>query len=163
MPFDSLHFQVDPSGEVLLFSQGGCPWKEHLFALEKELNVETPIKFVLYTDQNGQWRIQCVPSGLNTFQNRCGTQMFLLLLYFQIKNVGRVSSAHPLLVNLLYLEVGHLVIAADILFLDSLRNRKDTNTLNTSPDTACSQQPTAAPYMFVNDLNSQLLKNTLWL
>lgn len=62
--------QVDPSGEVLIFSQGGCPWKEHLFALEKELNVETPIKFVLYTDQNGQWRIQCVPAGLNTFKNR---------------------------------------------------------------------------------------------
>lgn len=62
--------QVDPSGEVLLFSQGGCPWKEHLFALEKELQVETPIKFVLYSDQNGQWRVQCVPAGLNTFQNR---------------------------------------------------------------------------------------------
>lgn len=67
----SSHFQVDPSGEVLLFSQGGCPWKEHLFALEKELQVETPIKFVLYPDQNGQWRVQCVPAGLNTFQNRC--------------------------------------------------------------------------------------------
>ncbi|XP_018534481.1 UPF0160 protein MYG1, mitochondrial isoform X2 [Lates calcarifer] len=62
--------QVDPSGEVVLFSQGGCPWKEHLFALEKELQVETPIKFVLYPDQNGQWRVQCVPAGLNTFQNR---------------------------------------------------------------------------------------------
>ncbi|TMS19478.1 UPF0160 protein MYG1, mitochondrial [Larimichthys crocea] len=62
--------QVDPSGEVLLFSQGGCPWKEHLFALEKELQVEMPIKFVLYPDQNGQWRVQCVPAGLNTFQNR---------------------------------------------------------------------------------------------
>uniref|UniRef100_A0A3P8SGP1 Myg1 exonuclease n=1 Tax=Amphiprion percula TaxID=161767 RepID=A0A3P8SGP1_AMPPE len=62
--------QIDPSGEVLLFSQGGCPWKEHLFALEKDLQVETPIKFVLYPDQNGQWRIQCVPAGLNTFQNR---------------------------------------------------------------------------------------------
>ncbi|TKS70623.1 UPF0160 protein MYG1, mitochondrial [Collichthys lucidus] len=62
--------QVDPSGEVLLFSQGGCPWKEHLFALEKELQVEMPIKFVLYPDQNGQWRVQCVSAGLNTFQNR---------------------------------------------------------------------------------------------
>nr|XP_057911704.1 UPF0160 protein MYG1, mitochondrial [Doryrhamphus excisus] len=62
--------KVDPSGQVLLFSQGGCPWKEHLFALEKELQVETPIKFVLYPDQNGQWRVQCVPAGLNTFQNR---------------------------------------------------------------------------------------------
>lgn len=64
------YLQVDPSGELLLFSQGGCPWKEHLFALEKELQVETPIKFVLYPDQNGHWRIQCVPAGLNTFQNR---------------------------------------------------------------------------------------------
>ncbi|KAM6947308.1 MYG1 exonuclease isoform 1-T2 [Lycodopsis pacificus] len=62
--------QVDPSGEVVLFSQGGCPWKEHLFSLEKELKVESPIKFVLYPDQNGQWRVQCVPAGLNTFQNR---------------------------------------------------------------------------------------------
>ncbi|XP_035858205.1 UPF0160 protein MYG1, mitochondrial [Sander lucioperca] len=62
--------QVDPSGEVVMFSQGGCPWKEHLFALEKELKVEAPIKFVLYPDQNGQWRVQCVPAGLNTFQNR---------------------------------------------------------------------------------------------
>ncbi|XP_029946929.1 MYG1 exonuclease [Salarias fasciatus] len=62
--------QIDPSGEVVLLSQGGCPWKEHLFALEKEFQVETPIKFVLYADQNGQWRVQCVPAGLHTFQNR---------------------------------------------------------------------------------------------
>ncbi|XP_017574659.1 UPF0160 protein MYG1, mitochondrial [Pygocentrus nattereri] len=62
--------QVDPSGEIIMLAQGGCPWKEHLFALEKELKVEVPIKFVLYPDQNGQWRVQCVPKGLNTFQNR---------------------------------------------------------------------------------------------
>ncbi|KAJ0023946.1 hypothetical protein NQD34_003845 [Periophthalmus magnuspinnatus] len=62
--------KVDPSGEIIIFSQGGCPWKEHLFVLERELQVTTPIKFVLYPDQNGQWRIQCVPVGLNTFQNR---------------------------------------------------------------------------------------------
>ncbi|KAM9859876.1 MYG1 exonuclease [Aulostomus maculatus] len=62
--------KVDPSGEVVMFSQGGCPWKEHMFALERELQIETPIKFVLYSDQNGQWRVQCVPCGLNSFQNR---------------------------------------------------------------------------------------------
>ncbi|XP_010902804.2 UPF0160 protein MYG1, mitochondrial isoform X1 [Esox lucius] len=62
--------QVDPSGEVIVFSQGGCPWKEHLFSLEKELNVETSVKFVLYPDQNRQWRVQCVPAGLHTFSNR---------------------------------------------------------------------------------------------
>lgn len=63
-------FQVDPSGEVVLFSQGGCPWKEHLFDLENELQVETQIKFVLYPDQNGHWRVQCVPADLHSFQNR---------------------------------------------------------------------------------------------
>lgn len=81
------------------------------------------------------------------------------------QNVGRVSAAHPLLENLLYLEEGHLVIGADILILDSLRNRKDINTTWTlSPlhsshtDAACYKQPTAPPYMFVNDLNLQLPK-----
>ncbi|XP_061543871.1 UPF0160 protein MYG1, mitochondrial [Phycodurus eques] len=62
--------KVEPSGQVMEFSQGGCPWKEHLFALEKELQVETPIKYVLYSDQIGQWRVQCVPAGLNSFQSR---------------------------------------------------------------------------------------------
>ncbi|XP_076860625.1 MYG1 exonuclease [Brachyhypopomus gauderio] len=62
--------KVDPTGEVVVLAQGGCPWKEHLFSLEKELKVEVPIKFVLYPDQSGQWRIQCVPAGINTFQNR---------------------------------------------------------------------------------------------
>ncbi|KAI4871900.1 hypothetical protein NFI96_019044 [Prochilodus magdalenae] len=62
--------QVDAGGEIIVLDQGGCPWKEHLFALEKELKVEVPIKFVLYPDQNGQWRVQCVPAGLNTFENR---------------------------------------------------------------------------------------------
>nr|XP_006139170.1 UPF0160 protein MYG1, mitochondrial [Pelodiscus sinensis] len=66
----SLPRQVDPSGEILVFSQGGCPWKEHLFSLEEELGVEKPIKFVLYADQGGQWRVQCVPTGPHTFQNR---------------------------------------------------------------------------------------------
>ncbi|MBN3306282.1 MYG1 protein, partial [Amia calva] len=62
--------EVDPSGEVVVLGQGGCPWKEHLFSLEEELAMETPIKFVLYPDQSSQWRVQCVPAGLHTFQNR---------------------------------------------------------------------------------------------
>ncbi|KAI5616267.1 UPF0160 protein MYG1, mitochondrial, partial [Silurus asotus] len=62
--------QVDASGEILLLTQGGCPWKDHLFSLEKEQKLDLTIKFVLYPDQNGQWRVQCVPAGLNTFHNR---------------------------------------------------------------------------------------------
>ncbi|MGH0167503.1 UNVERIFIED_CONTAM: hypothetical protein FKN15_062159 [Acipenser sinensis] len=62
--------QVDVGGEVVVFTQGGCPWKEHLFNLEQELGIETTVKFVLYPDQSGQWRVQCVPAGPHTFQNR---------------------------------------------------------------------------------------------
>ncbi|KAM9320955.1 MYG1 exonuclease [Gastrophryne carolinensis] len=62
--------QVDGSGEVIILAQGGCPWKEHLFQVEKELNLEKQIKYVIYPDQSGKWRVQCVPTGPNTFQNR---------------------------------------------------------------------------------------------
>ncbi|XP_048477109.1 UPF0160 protein MYG1, mitochondrial isoform X2 [Rhincodon typus] len=63
-------FKEDDSGEIVVLGKGGCPWKEHVFELEKQLQIETPIKFVLYTDQQGQWRIQCVPQSPNSFQNR---------------------------------------------------------------------------------------------
>ncbi|XP_077978339.1 MYG1 exonuclease-like [Glandiceps talaboti] len=63
-------FQVDESGEIMLLKQGGFPWKDHLFDLEAELKIETPIKYALYTDQNGNWRIQCVPIRKDSFENR---------------------------------------------------------------------------------------------
>ncbi|XP_022095011.1 UPF0160 protein MYG1, mitochondrial-like isoform X2 [Acanthaster planci] len=63
-------FEVDSSGEVLVFQQGGCPWKEHLFALEESKKIDKSIKYVLYTDQNGKWRVQCVPVSSNSFTNR---------------------------------------------------------------------------------------------
>ena len=39
---------VDASGEVIELSTGGCPWKEHLYQLEKEQRVEVPVKYVIY-------------------------------------------------------------------------------------------------------------------
>lgn len=38
---------IDESGEIIHFEQG-CPWKEHLYELEKELKIAEPIKYVLY-------------------------------------------------------------------------------------------------------------------
>ncbi|KFM59707.1 UPF0160 protein MYG1, mitochondrial, partial [Stegodyphus mimosarum] len=61
---------VHPSGEIIELDNGGCPWKEHLFELEKSLNIEKPIKFVIYTDMNGNWRIQCVSVSPFSFENR---------------------------------------------------------------------------------------------
>ena len=38
---------VHPGGEVVVFSSGGCPWKSHLYELERAQGVSTPVKFVL--------------------------------------------------------------------------------------------------------------------
>lgn len=53
-----------------------APWKSHLFDLEKELKLDhdaTAIKYVLFEDKsaNGSsFRVQCVPTGENSFVNR---------------------------------------------------------------------------------------------
>lgn len=47
-----------------------CPWKEHLFELERVLEVKPAIKFVLYADQRNKYRVQCVPVDSGSFVNR---------------------------------------------------------------------------------------------
>ena len=47
-----------------------CPWKDHLFSVEDEQEIQPTIKFVLFTDQSGKWRVQCVPVELFSFDNR---------------------------------------------------------------------------------------------
>ncbi|KAG0266332.1 hypothetical protein DFQ27_009868 [Actinomortierella ambigua] len=63
--------EVHPSGKILVLDQA-CPWKEHLFLLEKELCVEEPILYVLYPDEGGNWRVQCVPASPESFETRKG-------------------------------------------------------------------------------------------
>uniref|UniRef100_A0A8C9DRL5 MYG1 exonuclease n=1 Tax=Prolemur simus TaxID=1328070 RepID=A0A8C9DRL5_PROSS len=63
-------FQVDPSGEIVELAKGGCPWKEHLYHLESGLSSPVTITFVIYTDQAGQWRVQCVPKEPHSLQSR---------------------------------------------------------------------------------------------
>ncbi|KAK7478612.1 hypothetical protein BaRGS_00030144 [Batillaria attramentaria] len=62
--------EVDPSGEIMCMAEGGAPWKDHLFNIEEELKISPPIKYVLYADNNGHWRVQCVPLKLGSFENR---------------------------------------------------------------------------------------------
>ena len=52
--------EVDASGQIIKFSSGGCPWKTHLYELERIHSVSPLIKFVLYTDSSGMWRVQAV-------------------------------------------------------------------------------------------------------
>jgi uncharacterized UPF0160 family protein len=66
----SKRFEVDASGEIISLGAGGCPWKDHLLEMEEELKCEPLIKYVLFTDTKGLWRIQCVPASKNSFENR---------------------------------------------------------------------------------------------
>jgi len=68
-------FKIDPSGKIMELSTGGCPWKEHLFPLEKKLGLDDPEKqliYVIYEDMNKSWRIQGVPPASQSFDLRCG-------------------------------------------------------------------------------------------
>lgn len=63
-------FQVDKSGEIIDLSPSSCPWKDHLLDLEAEQNIDPLIKFVVYADSSGSWRVQCVPVSKTSFGNR---------------------------------------------------------------------------------------------
>lgn len=63
---------VDSSGEIIKLSSGGLPWKSHLYELEKEYKIDPLVKFVLYTDQAGMWRVQAVTVEGQAFENRLG-------------------------------------------------------------------------------------------
>lgn len=58
-------FKVDSSGEIIILSQA-VPWKEHLFQLEKEMNVLPSIKYAIFEDKDN-YRVQCMPVGLGSF------------------------------------------------------------------------------------------------
>lgn len=64
-------FDVHKSGSVICLDTC-CPWKEHLCEIEKAMNIEGQIKFVLYKDTNEGYRIQTVPLSQGSFQFRHG-------------------------------------------------------------------------------------------
>ncbi|SPO31869.1 related to Gamm1 protein / Ni-binding urease accessory protein (UreG) [Ustilago trichophora] len=57
--------------QILVFDEFAS-WKDHLFALEKDLNIaptERPI-YVVYPDESGKWRVQAVPVSAESFVSR---------------------------------------------------------------------------------------------
>eukprot|EP00584_Thalassiosira_punctigera_P021078 CAMPEP_0172548328 /NCGR_PEP_ID=MMETSP1067-20121228/17640_1 /TAXON_ID=265564 ORGANISM="Thalassiosira punctigera, Strain Tpunct2005C2" /NCGR_SAMPLE_ID=MMETSP1067 /ASSEMBLY_ACC=CAM_ASM_000444 /LENGTH=378 /DNA_ID=CAMNT_0013335531 /DNA_START=297 /DNA_END=1433 /DNA_ORIENTATION=- len=63
-------YECDASGEIICLPSGGLPWKGQVYELEREHALAVPIKYVLYTDQAGMWRIQCVSVEGKAFENR---------------------------------------------------------------------------------------------
>ena len=75
--FASRH-QYDPKGRILVIPQtpdGGAPWADHLYNLEKENGVGGQVLYVLFAE-NGEpgskWRIRAVSVSSESFENRKG-------------------------------------------------------------------------------------------
>jgi len=87
---------VHASNQIITFPNGGLPWKQHLYELEKINNLTQDkdlIKFVLYTDTEGMWRVQAVTVEGKAFDNRvslpkewCGLRNDELVRVSQIPN-----------------------------------------------------------------------------
>lgn len=60
------------SGQIIVLSEGGLPWKNHLYELERVHSIDPLIKFVLYQDISGMWRVQAVTVEGSGFTNRLG-------------------------------------------------------------------------------------------
>ena len=56
--------------KMFLQLNGSCPWKEHVYDIEKENQQWYLIKFVFYKDARGMFRVQAVSRGMDTFENR---------------------------------------------------------------------------------------------
>mmetsp|Transcript_35814 Transcript_35814/g.82201 ORF Transcript_35814/g.82201 Transcript_35814/m.82201 type:complete len:366 (-) Transcript_35814:44-1141(-) len=62
---------VHQSAEIMKLTRF-CPWTEHLFDLEEEIEKhrEPLTKYVLFQDSRGGWRVQAVPKERGSFANR---------------------------------------------------------------------------------------------
>jgi len=56
-------------GSIVLLEHA-CPWKEHLFEIEVEQSKVGEVIYVLYGDESGNWRVQCMPNKPTGFDNR---------------------------------------------------------------------------------------------
>ncbi|XP_054153312.1 MYG1 protein-like [Oppia nitens] len=60
---------VHPCGEIIELTQV-FPWKEHLFLLESSNQIKPEVKFVIFQDTRGKWRVQAVPISSHSFELR---------------------------------------------------------------------------------------------
>jgi len=60
---------IHPSGEIMQLSTF-CPWKEHLYELEEELGIVGKLKYCIYQDDKGAYRVQAVSVTAPSFESR---------------------------------------------------------------------------------------------
>ncbi|PNW87344.1 hypothetical protein CHLRE_02g118900v5 [Chlamydomonas reinhardtii] len=61
---------VHPSGKIILLLEY-CPWKDHLYDLERESGCVGEVLYCVYQDDRDKsYRVQCVSVGPGSFENR---------------------------------------------------------------------------------------------
>ncbi|KAL3286021.1 hypothetical protein HHI36_000534 [Cryptolaemus montrouzieri] len=58
--------EVHSSGEIFLLDER-CPWKDHIYSVEEEFGIEGKMKFVIFHDAGGTWRVQGIPVQPDSF------------------------------------------------------------------------------------------------
>lgn len=61
--------EIDPSGEIF-FLETMCPWKGHLKDYEAAHGIDGKLKYALFADSGGMWRIMAVPVQPDSFESR---------------------------------------------------------------------------------------------
>ena len=70
--------QYNAKGRILVIPQtpdGGAPWADHLYNLEKEAGCEGQVLYALFAEngeENSKWRIRAVSVSSDSFENRKG-------------------------------------------------------------------------------------------
>lgn len=63
--------EVDQSGKIIILKQF-CPWKEHLYEIERQQGIQDQIQFVLFEDSGKTWRVSTVPVSASSYKFRKG-------------------------------------------------------------------------------------------
>lgn len=50
----SSRLDVDPKGRIIVL-ETSCPWKQHLFDLEEELQIQGQIQYAIFKDSGDSW------------------------------------------------------------------------------------------------------------
>lgn len=70
--------KYDDQGRILVIPQqpdGGAPWADHLYTLEREQGIEGQVLYVLFAEngtEESKWRIRAVSVSSDSFENRKG-------------------------------------------------------------------------------------------
>merc|ERR1711998_741512 len=60
---------IDPSQQIIKLGQT-CPWQAHIFTIEEAKEAKGVVKYVIFQDVKGAWRVQAVPTEEGSFANR---------------------------------------------------------------------------------------------